>query len=128
MSNEPERVSEHEAIAEAIQPYIDGAKSGSGDAMRPSFHKDATIFGYAGSELFGGPIEQLFSWADESDPSPDLHARIASIEVADTVATMRLELSNLGGHRYTDLFTLLEVDGDWKIMNKVFHLHTTGTS
>jgi hypothetical protein len=23
----------------------------------------------------------------------------------------------------TDLFTLLEVDGDWKIISKVFHLH-----
>jgi putative lumazine-binding protein len=27
------------------------------------------------------------------------------------------------GHRFTDLFTLLKVDGEWKIMNKVFHLH-----
>jgi hypothetical protein len=24
---------------------------------------------------------------------------------------------------FTDLFTLLKVDGAWKIMNKVFHLH-----
>ncbi len=36
---------------------------------------------------------------------------------------MRLELDNWTGHRYTDLFTLLKVDGEWKIMNKVFHLH-----
>ncbi len=27
------------------------------------------------------------------------------------------------GHRFTDLFTLLKIDGQWKIMNKVFHLH-----
>ncbi len=123
MSTAPARVSEHDAIAEAVQPYIDGARSGSGDAMRPAFHKEATIFGYAGAELFAGPIERLFTWADASDPSPDLQARIASIDSADTVATMRLELGNLGGYRYTDLFTLLRVDGHWKIMNKVFHLH-----
>ncbi len=123
MSTAPARVSEHDAIAEAVQPYIDGAKSGRGDDMRPAFHQEATIFGYAGDELFGGPIEQLFTWVDQNDPSPDLQARIASIDLADTVATMRLELGNLGGHRYTDLFTLLRVDGHWKIMNKVFHLH-----
>ncbi len=38
--------------------------------------------------------------------------------------TVRLELENLSGNRYTDLFTLLRVDGKWEIMNKVFHLHT----
>ena len=123
MSNAPTRVSEHDAIAKAIQPYIDGARSGRGDEMRPAFHNEATIFGYAGAELFAGPIEQLFSWADENDPSPDLQARIASIDLAETVATLRLELSDLGGYRYTDLFTLLRVEGDWKIMSKVFHLH-----
>jgi hypothetical protein len=36
---------------------------------------------------------------------------------------VRLELDNWTDHRYTDLFTLLKVDGEWKIMNKVFHLH-----
>ena len=40
------------------------------------------------------------------------------------LATVRLELDAWTGNRFTDLFTLLEVDGEWKIMNKVFHLHT----
>ncbi len=71
MSNAPTNLSEYDAIAKTIQPYIDGAKSGRGADMKPAFHKDATIFGYAG----------------------------------------------------TDLFTMLKVDGEWKIMNKVFHLH-----
>ncbi len=123
MSNTQTEVSEHNAIAKTIQHYIDGAKSGKGDDMKPAFHKDATIFGYAGADLFGGPIQQLFDWNDESGPAAGLQARIASIDLVDTVATARLELNNLGGYRYTDLFTLLKVDGEWKIMNKVFHLH-----
>ncbi len=115
-------VSEHEAIAEVVQHYIDGAKSGRGDDMKPAFHEDATIFGYAGADLFAGPIQQLFAWNDENGPATGLQARIASIDVINTVATVRLELDNWTGHRYTDLFTLLKVDGAWKIMNKVFHL------
>ena len=116
-------VHEHDAIAKAIQPYIDGMKSGKGDDMKPAFHKDATIFGYAGADLFASPIQWLFDWNDESGPAAELQARIASTDVVDTVATVRLELNNWGGYRYTDLFTLLKVDGEWKIMNKVFHLH-----
>ena len=123
MSNAAIDVSEHGAIAKAVQHYIDGAKSGKGDDMKPAFHKDATIFGYAGADLFAGPIQQLFDWSDENGPAAELQARIASIDVVDTVATLRLELNNLAGSRYTDLFTLLKVDGEWKIMNKVFHLH-----
>ncbi len=123
MSNAPTDLSEHDVIAKVVQHYIDGAKSGSGEEMKPAFHKDATIFGYAGADLFAGPIQQLFDWNDENGPAAELQARIASIDVVDTVATVRLELNNWNGSRYTDLFTLLKVDGEWKIMNKVFHLH-----
>ncbi len=124
MSNAAIDVSEHGAIAKTVQHYIDGAKSGNGDDMKPAFHKDATIFGYAGADLFAGPIQQLFDWNDENGPAAELQARIAGIDVVDTVATVRLELNNWTGSRYTDLFTLLKVDGEWKIMNKVFHLHS----
>ena len=123
MSNVPTNVSENDAISKTVQNYIDGARSGKGDDMKPAFHKDATIFGYAGTDLFGGPIQQLFDWNDENGPATELQAQIASIDLVDTVATVRLELDNWTGSRFTDLFTLLKVDGEWKIINKVFHLH-----
>ncbi len=123
MSNAPTNVNEYDAIATTIQHYIDGAKSGKGDDMRPAFHKDATIFGYTGPDLLAGPIQQLFDWNDQNGPATKLQARIASIDLIDTVATVRLELDNWTGSRFTDLFTLLKVDGKWQIMNKVFHLH-----
>ncbi len=123
MSNARTDVNEYGAIDKVVQVYIDGAKSGKGDDMKPAFHKDATIFGYAGADLFAGPIQQLFDWNDQNGPATGLEARIASIDLAGTVATVRLELDNWTGSRFTDLFTLLKVDGEWKIMNKVFHLH-----
>jgi len=123
MSNAPTNVNEYDAIAKVIQRYIDGAKSGSGDDMKPAFHKDATIFGYVGADLLAGPIQQLFAWNDENGPATGLKARIASIDLTETVATVRLELDNWTAHRFTDLFTLLKEDGEWKITNKVFHLH-----
>ncbi len=124
MNDMPADVRQHDAIAKTVQHYIDGARSGKGDDMKPAFHNDATIFGYAGADLFGGPIQQLFDWCDQSGPATELQARIAGIDLAETVATVRLELTNLNGARYTDMFTLLKVDGDWKIISKVFHLHS----
>ena len=123
MSNVPDNAIEHDAIAKTVEHYIEGAKSGRGDDMKPAFHNDATIFGYAGADLFAGPIQKLFDWNDENGPAAELQARIAKIDLVGTVAAVRLELNNWSGHQYTDLFTLLRVDGEWKIINKVFHLH-----
>jgi hypothetical protein len=91
--------------------------------MKPAFSPDATIFGYVGPDLFAGPIQHLFDWNDQNGPATELQSWIASIDLIGTIATVRLELDNWTGHRFTDLFTLLKVDGEWKIMNKVFHLH-----
>ncbi len=123
MSNSTTNVNDQDAIAKVVQHYIDGARSGKGDDMKPAFHEDATVFGYVGPDLFAGPIQNLFAWNDDNGPATELVDRIASIDITGTVASVRLELENWTGIRFTDLFTLLKVDGDWKIMNKVFHAH-----
>ncbi len=123
MSDTSTSVKEYDAIAKTVQHYLDGAKSGRGDDMKPAFHQDATIFGYVGPDLFAGPIQQLFDWNDENGPATGLQARIAQLDVAGTIATVRLGIDGWTGHRFTDQFNLLKVDGEWKIMNKVFYLH-----
>ena len=117
---------EHDAIARTIQTYVDGGKSGRGDDMKPAFHKDATIFGYIGPDLLAGPIQQLFDWNDKNGPATELQSRISNIDVFETVATVRLELDNWTGHKFTDMFTLLKIDGEWKIISKIFHFHAEG--
>jgi len=121
MSNaNPEEV---RLIKQTLQHYIDGAKSGKGDDMKPAFHDQATIFGYVGEELMAGPIQQLFDWNDQNGPATDIRTEIADIDVEGSVATARVESDNWTGLKFTDLVTLLKGDGEWKIMNKVFHLH-----
>ncbi|GJL77458.1 MAG: hypothetical protein NPINA01_04470 [Nitrospinaceae bacterium] len=116
-------LSKYDVIGTVIQHYIDGARSGKSEDMKPAFHRDATLFGYVGNDLIAGPIQKLYDWNDENGPATGLRAWVASIDLVDTVATVRLELDNWTGHRFTDLFTLLKIDGEWKIMNKVFHMH-----
>jgi hypothetical protein len=123
MKNAPANLSEYDAIANTVQQYVDGGKSGRGEEMKPAFHPGATIYGYIGPDLFGGPIQQLFDWNDQNGPATDLQSQIASIDIAGTIATVRLELDNWTGHKFTDMFTLLKTDGEWKIISKVFYLH-----
>jgi len=116
-------LSDYDAITNTVHHYINGGQTGRTDEMKLAFHPDATIFGYVGPDLFAGPIQKLFDWNDQNGPAAELQGRITSIDLIETVATVRLELDNWGGHRFTDLFTLLKVDGEWKIINKVFYLH-----
>ena len=46
-----------------------------------------------------------------------------SIDVVGTVASVRLDTDNWTGHRFTDFFNLVKIDGQWKVVSKVFYLH-----
>ncbi len=116
-------LTDHELIAKTMQHYIDGARSGSSEDMKPAFREDATVFGHFGEEMLAGPIELLYDWHDGNGPATDLEAEITSVNIAGTVATVRIELVNWTQFRFTDLFTLLKADGGWRIVNKAFHLH-----
>jgi len=44
------------------------------------------------------PIQQLFDWVDGNGPAPNIEPNIASIEVIETVAVVRLEVKHWSGH------------------------------
>ena len=122
MSN-PTYVEEVNAITQVLQHYIDGARSGKCAAMKPSFHDNATIYGYVGADLFGGPIQGLFDWNDSNGPAKDIKTQLSSVDIVGTCANVRVDSDNWTGHRFTDFFNLVKFDGHWKIVSKVFYLH-----
>ncbi|MBN35058.1 MAG: lumazine-binding protein [Rhodospirillaceae bacterium] len=124
MNTRSDDVAEFDAITATVQHYIDGAREGSGATMKVAFHDNAQIFGYGQGGLFAALIQELFDRVDVTGPAPETQARIVSIEISKTVATVRLELDQWAGRRFTDFFTLLKIDGTWTIMNKAFHLHS----
>src|SRR3990170_1466706 len=97
MSNAPIDLSEYDAITRTVQQYINGGKSGRTADMKTAFHPEATIFGYIGADLFAGPIQKLFDWNDQNGPATELQGRIVSIDIIETIATVRLELDNWSG-------------------------------
>ena len=116
-------VNEVDAITKVVANYLEGARSGKGAAMKPAFHDAATIYGYVGADLFGGPIQGLYDWNDQNGPAKDIQARYTNIDVVGTCASVRVDTDNWTGHRFTDFFNLVKFDGHWKIVSKVFHLH-----
>ncbi|MGY8855548.1 MAG: nuclear transport factor 2 family protein [Burkholderiales bacterium] len=53
----------------------------------------------------------------------DLVYTISKIDIVGTIASVRIELDNWKGSRFTDFLNVLKVNGKWQVMNKVFYLH-----
>ncbi len=119
-SDSPGDANQIEAV---MQTYIEGGRTGSIDTLRPIFHELATICGYVGPDLFAGPIEMMYDWLAETGPAADLVAGDIRIDVEGSAASARVELNNWNGHRFTDFFTLVKIEGQWQVMSKVFYLH-----
>jgi len=118
-----DRQKDIEAISSVIQSYVEGGRKGDASIMKPAFHKNAIIHGIVNGSLFGGPIQIMFDWVKDNPPAAKLEAEIVNIDLANTVATARIELSDWNGARYTDQFTLLKENDKWTITSKVFHLY-----
>lgn len=122
MSKTP--IKDYKQIVEVIGKYVEGLVTGKKEVMKPAFHADATMYGYNSNGFLGGPIQNLWDFVDKAGAAPDLKARIDILDVEGTIATARISLENDAyGESYTDYHQLLKVDGEWKVIGKVFHLH-----
>jgi len=118
-------IDDHKEITNVLTDhYLRVAISGKSSEMKPSFHNDSSWYGYVGSDLIAGPIQTLYDWHDGNGAAKDLVYNIPKIDIVGTVASVRIELDNWRGARFTDLLNMLKVDGKWQVMNKVFYLHT----
>jgi len=121
--------SQHDEILKTLQLYVDGCKQGKGELMRPAFHPEASSFGYAGGQLAVG-TRFLFDWIDRNGPAPDIESRIVSVDILDSIAVVRLEVTNWSGKlagsgvHMSDLFTFLRMPEGWRIIQKAFHWHS----
>ena len=123
-------LTEYDAIVTTLAHYINGGRAGNSELMRPSFHSGALLVGYVGDNLLFGPIQQLFDWIDANGPAPDIEPNFASIEILETIAVVRLEVTQWSGKlagsgvHMSDLFSLIKTEEGWKITQKVFHWHS----
>ena len=119
---------EREAIAAAIQLYIDGASKGDAAKLKQGFDERAWMFGSLGGQRYDVPVAQLIELCEKQplDSDGSFEARIISIEQVGDAAAVTLEEDGCwGGVSFTDFFTLVKIDGTWKIVNKTFG-HTGG--
>jgi len=122
LSLAPFRVdSEIEGIERTLQYYLDGHATGDPAVMSQAFHPSARLQFMIEGEYRTRSLEQYLGGLGGS-PQPDesdRRRRVVSIDYVRDAAVAKIEL-DYPGVLITDYMQLLKVDGQWKIVNKIF--------
>lgn len=111
---------EYEKILAVMNKYYEAQIQGKSEILKPVCHKNAIMHGYAGDTLLEGSINNLFDFIDKQGPEKELKARFDILTLEETVANVHCCLEG-ETNTYTDLFQLLKINGEWKIISKIFH-------
>ena len=113
---------EEAAVREAVNHYLLGHATGDGAHFKVLFHPESKLF-----FIRDGQFTQLTS-ADyiaraAGKPAADEAQRnrwISSVDITGTAAVARIVL-DYPSATLTDYLSLLKINGEWKVVNKIFH-------
>jgi Putative lumazine-binding len=116
---------EEAGIRAALEHYLQGHATGDSAHMRLAFHPVARLFWVAADSLAQRTSESYAAGFSgrPADDEAQRHRRIVSIDRAGTAATAKIEL-DYPNVRFVDYMSLLKINGEWLIVNKIFHRET----
>jgi hypothetical protein len=113
---------DYDAVIAVAQKYVDGLRVGSPDGVAEAFHKEAVMYGFTNGELLGGPITNLFDFVKKNGKAPEITTRLDVLAITPTTAVVRVDMEKDAiGADYNDYLTLIKINGDWKVIAKVYH-------
>jgi hypothetical protein len=115
-------------ITRAVELYVAGCREGDAGKLREAFHPEARMWGSLGGQRVDIPISEMIAMVDGKpvDVDGSYRANVTSVEQTDDTASVTLAEEGFWGTvSFVDFFALACIDGDWKIVNKVF-VHTGG--
>jgi hypothetical protein len=113
---------EEAGVRAALNAYIEGHATGQADAFRRAFYPEARMLNAKDGHFVKTEIADFIARAP-GKPAADEDQRRRTIDFIDIVgdaAIARLTLT-YPEVPFTDYMTLLKIDGEWRIVSKVFH-------
>lgn len=112
----------HDAVIQTANKYVEGMRTGSSTLTAEAFHNEAIMYGFNGAQLVKGSIENLYDFIDTHGAAQNLIAHCDVVAITPTTAVVRVDMENDHlGKAYIDYLTLIEIDGNWRVITKVFH-------
>jgi hypothetical protein len=122
-------IANNTTVAGAVQLYIEGVAKGDTAKLEQAFHPDARMYGSVGGQRIDIPISEMIamSASQPADADGSYRASVRSVEEEGDAAIAILDEDGFWGTMsFVDFFSLAQIDGQWKIVNKTF-AHTGGS-
>lgn len=115
-------------IEEIIKSYFDGLYQGDIQKLKVSFaencHLHGDIRGVYYYKGFNDYLDAVKSRKSPNELAEILRMKIISIEIMNGIALVKLHVPMLG-YNYYDFLSLALINGEWKIVHKLFtHVDT----
>lgn len=113
---------EEEAVRKVVQLYFDGIIKYDEAALRKAFHPNASVIGTKKDGTTDwAPFQEwvLYTRGDAPDPTGRNNSMI-SIDITGNAASVKTAL-DWPHVKYVDYLSLLKIDGEWKIVNKIWN-------
>jgi len=123
-----ESINDYDEIVRVLHLYVDGMRAGDAGPLKEAFHEDARMFGDLAGTRYDVPISGLYEMVDSgsADVAGSFQARVVSVTQEGAAASaVVVEEGAWGQVSFLDFFSLVRIEGIWKIVNKTF-AHTGG--
>ncbi len=106
---------------QAVNAYITGVSTGSGEHVNAAYTEDATIKFYDRENRFWEYTRETFAKAVDNGQKWDAKIEITDLLLTDNAANATVEFTwgENGEHGYVDYLNLIKLNGSWRITNKV---------
>ena len=111
--------SDYALVEQTLNYYLDGGTNNDFETLKKAFHETATMK-YIGEEYTEVNALEFFGSRMKPGPKSDRKTKIASINIAGHAASARLEIE-YPTFTFIDYMNLLKIDGEWKIVSKIFY-------
>ncbi|MEO1054561.1 MAG: nuclear transport factor 2 family protein [Bacteroidota bacterium] len=111
--------SDYQLIVKTVSYYLDGGTNNDFATLEKAFHKNATM------KFIGGDYKEtnaiaFFKERMKPGPKQNRKTTISRIEVSGNAASATLTIE-YPTFSFIDYMHLLKIDGEWKIVSKIFY-------
>ncbi len=111
--------SDYQLVEQTLNYYMEGGSNRDFNTLKKAFHETASMK-YITDEGYKEVNALEFFSGMKTGSRIDRKNRIAEITISGHAANARLELE-YPDFTFVDMMNLLKIDGEWKIVNKIFY-------
>ena len=107
-------------VEKTVSYYLEGGTNNDFETLKKAFHPDAKMKFIKGENYTEVNALEFFEKAIRPGPKQNRSAEVEQININGNAAHARLRI-DYPNFYFIDYMNLLKINGEWKIVNKIFH-------